>query len=332
MTFAYPAVLWLLLGLPLLWWRWWRLRRRQAIRFSAVDFVPAERWRWRPTWLLPVLNTVGLGLLVVAVARPQEETATGQRYADGVALMMVLDTSSSMTARDMALLGRPQTRLVVVKDVFGRFVAGDPPALPGRPTDLIGLIRFARFADSVCPLTFDHDALLRQLERMETVQTRAEDGTAIGDGLALAVERLKGVRRTAGSGEQLEIKGKAIILLTDGEHNAGVVRPEEAAQLAASFEIQVYTILAGSGRGPARLRAAQTLATVAEQTGGRAFQAASPDALEAVYAEIDALERTRLEQRQVVRRREASFGWLAGALACLGGQALLGFTWLRRAP
>jgi Ca-activated chloride channel family protein len=332
MTLASPHALWLLLLVPLLWWHWWRQRARHAMLISAAELFGPVRKRLQPTILLPVLYSAALIALIVALARPQKLDVSERIYAEGIAIMMVLDTSSSMSYRDMSVLGTPQTRLDIVTETFRRFVRGDDQELSGRPTDLIGLVRFARYADSVCPLTLDHDALLRFVEQLHVVRGR-EDGTAIGDALALAVERLKDLRRTAGSGEQLSIKSRVIILLTDGENNAGTITPEEAGLLAESFGIKVYTILAGSGPLSPRARAgAQALTGIAERTDGDFFRASSPRALQQVYERIDALERTRTEAQRYVRAQERAFPWLITAVACLAVFQLLSATWLRRLP
>jgi Ca-activated chloride channel homolog len=216
--------------------------------------------------------------LIVAVARPQKADESSQIYAEGIAIEMVVDTSSSMNDEDLSPRGQRQTRLDVVKDVFRRFVAGDG-GLPGRPNDLIGMIRFAKFADSILPLTLDHKAVLDVLERTNVVRSQSEeDGTAIGDGLALAVERMKDLKRTSGSGEQLKINSRVIILLTDGENREGIISPRQAGELAAINGIKVYAIMAGTGAYVAPGFPRQPIDTsdlkfIADATGGQFFQA-----------------------------------------------------------
>ena len=329
---------WALLLLLLLpaWWLWWTFQRRSAIRFSDLSALRAEvsPWPTRLRLILPGLRTAALACLIVAVARPQRPDESSQIYAEGIAIQMVVDTSSSMQDTDLSPRGRQMMRLDVVKEMFRRFVTGDDE-LPGRPNDLVGMIRFALYPDSVCPLTLDHDALLEVLDKTNIIDRRDEDLTAIGDALALAVERLKDLKRTAGSGEQYVITSRVIILLTDGENNAGMISPEQAGELAATQGIKVYTILAGTGRRRGWIRQRvddRVLRQIAEGTGGKYFHARDRDSLAEVYAEIDQLERTKTEERRFVRWGELSRGWLVTAFACLGLQLLLGATWLRKIP
>lgn len=335
--FAYPLALLLLAALPLLWGLWSLRSRRPVIRFS--DFVSLRRagagGSWTMRSLLPILRSVALICLIVAVARPQRPDASTRIFAEGIAIQLVVDTSTSMNDIDLSPPGARLTRLDVVKQVVRRFVLGDGEELPGRPNDLIGLVRFAQFSDSICPLTLDHDNLIEVLERTQIVTTREEDGTAIGDGLGLAVERLKDLKRTVGSGEQLTIKSKVIILLTDGLQNAGMLTPVQAGELAAKFGIKVYTILAGTGRivGFVRLPIdAGDLKKVSEMTGGRHYQATDRESLKRIYEEIDRLERTRVEERQFARWEDVAWPWLLAAFVLVSVQSLLDATWLRKIP
>jgi Ca-activated chloride channel family protein len=337
----------LLLLLPLLWWLWRRPQRRAVLRFSSLDLLRAAggAWRGRLRAVLPILRTVALGCLIIAAAQPQSPNESRRVVVEGIAIQMVLDRSTSMLDLDLAPPGQQKTRLDVVKDVFRRFATGGG-ALAGRPNDLIGMIRFARYPDSVCPLTLDRDVLLDVLDKTDTVLSldqrgqwrgnREEDATAIGDALALAVERLKDLKRTTGSGSQLVITSRVVILLTDGENNAGMIPPRQAGELAATYGIKVYTIMAGTGqRTPwgAHLPLDDTdLRKIAEVTGGQYFHATDAAALDRIYAEIDALERTKTEEHSYVEWRELSWPLLLVAFACLGAQALLDATLLRRIP
>ncbi len=391
--FAYPWVLLLLLLLPALWWLWLRPSRRATIRFSGLGELrqAGGQTARRARHVLPVLRTAALACLIIAAARPQRADESSRVFAEGVAIQMVIDTSGSMWDHDLSPPGQPMSRLDVVKDVARRFIAGDE-GTPGRKDDLIGLIRFARYADSVCPLTLDHDAVLetlttfhyigedldkefqramaaRDLRRAQALADQIstlrleDDGTAIGDALALAVERLTDLKRTAGGGEQLAIKSRVIILLTDGENNTSglLAGPgqdpraltreqldqllDQAADAAAANGIKVYTILAGTGEaegfrrpdgsvvitGRKPVRDAQ-LRRVATVTGGQYFTARDADALRRVYAEIDRLERTRTEERRFVRWGELARPWLVAAFACAALQTLLEATRLRKIP
>jgi Ca-activated chloride channel family protein len=335
---AYPWVLLLLLLLPPLWYLWSRPRRRAVIRFSSLAALRSAGGATRSLRLiLPILRTAALICLIVAVARPQKADETARIFAEGIAIQMVVDTSGSMYDFDLTPPGRELTRLDVVKDVFRKFVRGDEDiGLPGRPNDLIGMIRFARYADAVCPLTLDHDNLLEVLDGTQVVSTPSEDGTAIGDALALAVERLKDLKRATGSGDQLTITSRVVVMLTDGQNNAGMVAPRQAGELAATFGIRVYTILAGTGwrsqigfRSPVDDR---ELRRVAEVTGGKHYRAQDKKSLEQIYREIDELERTKVEEKRYTYWGELSCWWLVAAFVCLGLQTFLDATRLRKIP
>ncbi len=333
---AYPAVLWLLMVLPLLWYLWSRPGRRPVIRYSDLAELRAAAGSGpsRRRAVLAGLRSVAIACLVVAAARPQLPDAATRIFAEGIAILMVVDTSSSMRDLDLSPPGRTMTRLDVVKEVFRRFVEGGD-GLPGRPNDLIGMIRFARYADSVVPLTLDHKNLLEALAATQIVTAQQEDGTAIGDGLALAVERLKDLKRTVGSGEQIVIRSRIVILLTDGENNFGMVTPVQAGELAARYGVKVYTIAAGTGRNVGLLRLPlddRDLRRIAELTGGRHFHATDTESLRRIYEEIDKLERTRVEERTYASWRELSWPWLAAAFTALCAQMLLEGTLLRKIP
>lgn len=328
----------LILIVPLYWWLWMLPRRRAVVRFSTLSLVrqAAGAGVGRMRMVLPVLRTVAIVSLVVAVASPQTRDASSRKFAEGIAIQLAIDVSPSMVDIDLARPGTRENRLDVVKQVVSRFITGDKK-LGGRPNDLIGLVRFARYADSICPLTLDHEAALNSIKPLQPVQNREEDGTAIGDGLALAVERLKDLQRTMGSGQQIKIDSRVVILLTDGENNSGLIEPQQAGEMAANFGIKVYTIMAGTGRNVGWSRIPEDdrdLRKIAEVTGGRFFKAKDSASLEKIYEEIDKLERTKVEERSFVRWDEfrLSVPWLATAFVALSLQTLLDATWLRKAP
>jgi Ca-activated chloride channel family protein len=245
---------------------------------------------------------------------------------------MLVDRSSSMGAMDFMIDGRRADRLTAVKKVFQEFVLGSQ-GLDGRPNDLIGMIAFAGYADGRCPLTMHHEFLLNSLDQTEIVSPEEgpdEDGTAIGDAIALAVERLEDLNRRPGSSSVNKIKSKVMILLTDGENTAGDLSPEQAAELAAAFEIKVYTIGTGAtGVAPVPVRDPSgtvvmrptrvtideaTLRRIAEITEGRFWRATDTDSLRAIYAEIDELEKTEIQEKRYCRYTE-----LATDVVRLGG-------------
>ena len=323
---------------------WWMVGNRQAsITFSSLqllDSVPTT-WRLRFCWLPAALFSGAIIAISVALARPQTSERLSHIEREGVAIMMVVDRSSSMNARDLVKEDSSVDRLAVVKDVFRRFVLGDREreAGRGRPNDLVGLVTFAGYADSVCPLTLDHYNLVMLVDELEIVSQRGEDGTAIGDGLALAVERLR----------RSEASSRVAILLTDGEHNAGVIDPLKAADLAREVGVKVYCIGAGTtgvapvpARNPftGRIRLVaqpvrideKTLKEIAKRTGGAYFRATDQDSLAAIYGQIDKLERTKISETRYMKYHELFAPFATAALILIGLAAVMDGTVFRRLP
>jgi Ca-activated chloride channel family protein len=357
----YPWAL-LLLGLiPLIWWAWLAGARRPAIRFSGLAGIRAAGGggsaRFRH--VLPVLRSLAVALVVLSLARPQRADEQTRVQTEGVALQLVLDRSSSMGQQDFVdENGRPQSRLAVVKDVAERFVLGDGDKLRGREGDLVGLIAFAHFADTECPLTRDHRHLVDSLDRVQLPTSRDEDGTAIGDALLLATERVRNIERRFHQTAEFRIKSRAIILLTDGEQTRGKYKPEKAAEAAAALGVKVYTIgaapefqeqrVGGFFRDPQVVRVPvnvdeETLQQVAEMTGGKYFRARDTGSLEAIYQEIDRLERSTIDEERYYLYEELACKWatlgpltlpppLLAALFLIGLEVLLANTRLRRIP
>ena len=317
-----------LLGIPV-----FLLARRAPGRviFSALSALPEHggSWRMRLAWLPDASLALAVAALAVALAGPR----IGERFTridrEGIAIMMVVDTSGSMQALDLSTDDRERTRLEAVQDVFEAFVLGGGD-LQGRPNDAVGLVSFAGYADTASPLTLDHENVVAIARNLEIVAIQSEDGTAIGDGLGLAVERLR----------ESQAESRIAVLLTDGVHNAGVEAPAAAAELARTQGVRVYTIGAGTtGLAPVRVRDPlsgrtalravpvevdeATLEDVAERTGGRYFRATDAEGLERVYAEIDRLERTRITEERSRQYEEffsvplaaglllAALGWVA---------------------
>ena len=322
---------------PLVYWLGARLPG--AVTYSSLEIVDRAPRSLRAR--LSVLPALGLALatalLALALAGPRSGDAISKVSREGIAIVMVVDRSGSMQARDFVEGDVSVDRLQAVKQVFRDFVRGSD-AVGGRPDDLVGLVSFARYADGLCPLTLDHGNLLAILDQVEIVSERSEDGTAIGEGLALAVERLR--RHPA--------KSKLAILLTDGVNNAGDVDPLQAAELARSFGIKVYTI--GAGRtgyapipvagpgGRVRLQRAyveideDTLRAIADKTQGRYFHATNAEGLAQVVSEIDALERSEITEIRYLQYSAQYAGFVGAALALIGLSALAGSTFLRRLP
>ena len=323
--FANPLNLLFLPLAPLLVW-WWLRRPRGALRFPATDALaalPAGRGRWA-RWGGASLRGAGLSLLIVALAGPRWPDVHSRIDAEGIAIQMLVDVSGSMAEPDFDWDGKPISRLDAAKKVFHLFVAGgegpDGRRLEGRPNDLIGLVTFATWPESACPLTLSHSVLVGLLDAdkpngVKPRTTPTESRTNIGDAIASGLLRLA----PAGSAH------KIIVLLSDGEHNVPypALTPRQAAQLAANEHVPVYAIDAGGetsieegGTSPSASTAAaireggiETLQAVARLTGGRYFQARDTDTLLAVCREIDRLERKEIPSFIYQRYYEA-YPWV----------------------
>lgn len=334
MSFANPWLLLLFLPLGFAAWRLLRRGRKRGIRFSAVARLPAPAagWRARVAALTPFVLLAGLVLLVLAAARPRTSLARERKSVDAIAIAMTVDVSGSMDALDLTPKGerfsRQTTRLAVVKKLFAEFVEK-------RPDDLIGLVTFGGYAATRSPLTADHAALLNVLKGVEIPSvaldaqgrpiSRDEQMTAIGDGLATALARLKDAKP----------KTKIAILLSDGVSNTGAVEPDEAAAAAAKMGVKVYAIGVGTrarrtpiiGRDFFGREVVQyadmtfdekQLRSIAKRTGGTYFAVNDRDSLEKALDEIDQLETTRLDADVFNRWREHFVPFLlAGTLLVL---------------
>lgn len=328
MQFAQPEWLWLLAVVPFAAaYEWWRARRqREGMRFSSIASVretPPSVWvrlRGLPSALR--LGVLVLGIL--ALARPQDRNVIRERYAEGVDIVMVLDTSTSMRAQDFS-----PNRFEAARDVASEFIRS-------RTSDRVGLVVFAAKAYTQTPLTLDYDFLLSMLDEVEVGVI--EDGTAIGTAIAMGVNRLK----------ESEAESKVLILLTDGQNNRGEIDPVTASEVAETMGVRIYSIGVGThGEAPflfndpfggQRRRMVPVeidedmLTSVAENTGGRYFRATNKEALRAIYDEIGELETTRIEENVYTEyaERYAFFLWPAFGLLML--ELLLSNTRLRRTP
>lgn len=311
MRFADPWMLLLVLPLAIAAWRMLRRGRRAGIRFSAVGRLPAKTagWRAKVAAFTPFVMLLGLLMLVIAMARPRSPLAHEKKNVDAIAIAMVVDVSGSMEALDLTPPGerfsRDTTRLAIVKKLFSEFVSK-------RPDDLIGLVTFGGYAATRSPLTADHEALLNVLKGVEIPSIALdaqgkpiapdEQMTAIGDGLATALARLKDAKP----------KSKVVILLSDGVSNTGAVEPDDAAAAAAKLGVKVYAIGVGTkskrtpifgkdffGRSVVQYADMtfdeKQLRSIAGKTGGTYFPVNDRDSLENALAEIDSLETTVIE-------------------------------------
>jgi len=326
-----PWALALLLLVPLLVWLQRRGHRESAVRYPtlalvrAIPTAGARRWRW----VLHALRALAVLLLVLALTRPQLGKAESQYTGEGIDIVLAVDLSGSMLSEDFTLNGQRANRLDVVKSVVRDFVAR-------REGDRIGLVLFSARPYTQCPLTLDHGWLLQNLDRAHIGMI--EDGTAIGSALATAAGRL----------EHSDAKSKVIILLTDGQSNAGKISPATAADAVKALGVKVYAIGAGT-RGMAPFPARDffgnkvyqpmkvdidedTLKLVAQKTGGRYFRATDTPSLQEIYNEIDRMERTTFAAPRFLDYYELYPWLLLPALALLGAEVGLGHTRLRKLP
>jgi len=330
-SFAHPWVLALLLLLPVFAWLKGRFGGAAAITYSSTTLIEklGARRRSRAGAVLLGLQLLALALFIVALARPQLGRVTTRVQATGVDIMLVLDVSRSMLAEDFSIGNQRANRIDAVKIVTEQFIRQ-------RPNDRIGIVAFAGKPYLVSPLTLDHDWLIRNLERLRI--GLVEDGTAIGSAIAAAANRLK----------DKEAKTKLIVLLTDGDNNAGNVQPLTAAEAAKSLGIRIYTVGAGSiGEAPFPMQNAfgrtvyrnvpvnfdeKTLQEIAKLTDARYFRATDTNSLKAIFSEIDKLEKTKVEVEKTARFRDL-FAWLViPGLVCLLLEIILSNTLWRRLP
>jgi Ca-activated chloride channel family protein len=317
---------WWLLGLPLAIALPW-LRRGARVRFSSLASVNhAVGAKVVLGHLPPLLASLGLMALTVALARPQLVDRERVVEREGIDIQVVLDTSGSMEAEDFVVAGRSANRLEVSKAVIAKFIEG-------RPDDRVGLVLFGEEAFTQVPLTLDHKAVIRMLNQVE-IGMAGSKATAIGDAIAVAGRPLK----------ELAAESRVMILLTDGKSNAGKVDPLVAAKAADALGVRIYTIGVGSkeGRGRGGLLGMfrrrgsdldeSMLRDIAAQTKARYFRAADTRALKQVYDTIDALEKTTAEASIFIHREEQFQPFAIVGMLCMLLSTILGETALRRLP
>ena len=358
-----PWALILLLVLPVMAYLMLRRKGTAAVRFpSLVDMKSCLiSWRIRCRPLLTIARLLCVALLIVALARPRRGTVLSEISTEGVAIENVVDHSGSMQT-EMDYYGDKLNRLEVVKKVLSDFIEGDKKDLKGRSSDLVGLISFARYADTKCPLVHSHNVLLEFLKKTEIVKIRSEDGTAIGDAIALGAARLQKAEeeiqqrraQLVSSGEKIsdadqsgfKIKSKVIILLTDGINNAGQYDPLEAAELAKKWGIKIYTIGIGSSQAYTTIQTAlgtykmptgqqldeRLLEAIAEKTGAFYGRADDAKSLRNIVEKIDELEKTEVKSVQYTQFAEHFGPWTLTALLVLAAEMLASCTLFRKIP
>ncbi len=331
-TFANPWWLLLLVAVPLAAIWNGRPGGRPSVVYPTTSRLRTmgRRGRSRTGEVLNSLLYFSLACFAVALARPQKGETITRTKASGIDIMLVLDVSKSMLAEDFTVGGRRANRFDAVKKVTLEFIAD-------RPGDRMGIVAFAGRPYLVSPLTLDHDWLRENLDRVRI--GLVEDGTAIGSAIASGASRLR----------DRESKSRILVLLTDGDNNAGPISPKAAAEAAATLGVKIYTIGAGSN-GTARIPVGrdpfgremyrnvrvdfdeESLREIAKIGNGQYFRATGTDSLESIFGEIDALEKTTIEVEQRENKVDLFPKFLAAGLGLLGLHLLLGQTALRRLP
>ena len=328
MYFEYPALLWLLV-LPLLLivhYVYMELKGRNP-HLRVSNAIP---WKQEKNTVLNivrhmpfVLRIAALSLIIIAIARPRSSSKLDKVQSEGIDIMLTMDVSTSMLARDFT-----PDRISAAKDIAIEFIAQ-------RPSDRMGIVVFAGESYTQCPLTTDRATLINLMKEVST--NLLEDGTAIGNGLATAVARLK----------DSDAKSRVIILLTDGVNNSGEIAPETAADIAKTYGIRVYAIGVGAnGEAPYPVMTPwgvdiqkvkveideQLLTNIANETGGRYFRATDNTKLAEIYSEIGKMEKTRTTIDSFPVYKELFLGYAVAALICLMLELLLNVFVIRRLP
>ncbi len=332
MTLAHP---WFLSGLaiiPILVFLYFRkYRNRTTIGYSDLSSLRLAGQSLRQHFIhLPfMLLLAGLALLIIGLARPQEGIEKTEQISHGIGIEIVVDRSGSM-AEAITYDGKQMNRLDAVKLAFSRFIFGDDKKLDGRSNDLIGIIAYSQFAETICPLTLAHDTLENFIDLIHIPRRNdpLDNGrTAIGDALALAAARLYEAGNADGG---YELKSKIIILLTDGIQTAGEYTPLQGARIAKEWDIKIYTIYIGDkpespgffSRGNRGAEAIRVLQDIAQETGGLFWQAKSGNHgggkdLDTITASIDKLEKSKIESIRYMDYHEFYHYFILAGLACL---------------
>ncbi len=327
MSFESPGFLFLLVLIPgLVVWYFYRRRKNTAdLLVSSTGGFDRSFWNFRLVMIpgLFALRLLAIALLIVALARPQTSLSRQDISVEGIDLMMALDVSGSMMAMDF----KPD-RLEASKDLAIEFI-------DGRPNDRIGLVIFSGETFTQCPLTTEH-SVLKNLFR-DIHSGMIDDGTAIGDGLATAVNRLRGSKAIS----------KVIILLTDGVSNMGALDPRSAAEIAKLYGIRIYTVGVGTiGKAPYPVQTPFGIQTqmvdvnidepllmeIAKMTDGKYFRATNNAKLRAIYQEIDKLEKSKIDVTEFRKKKDEYIPLVLLAFALLGLEVLLRYLWLKNIP
>lgn len=325
--FANPEAFYLMLLIPAaLVWYWYKgSKSYPTIQISDLSIFPVKRKRWKEFLLYAIwiFRLLTFSLLIIAIARPQSSSSRQDVNVEGIDIIMAMDISGSMLAEDF----KPN-RLEASKEVAEDFIKG-------RINDRIGLVVFSGESFTQCPLTTDHGVLLNLIDEIKSGMI--EDGTAIGDGLGTAVNRLK----------ESQSVSKVIILLTDGENNRGFIDPLSAAEIARVYKLRVYTIGVGTiGMAPYPIETPfgkqyqqmevrideKLLGQIADLTGGKYFRATNNKKLEQIYSEIDQLEKSKIDVTEFRKKKEEFLPYAFAALLILILDLVITSVVLRRFP
>lgn len=326
-NFAYPWLLPLLLILPYLIYWYVKSNNHQTASFKITTTYflhSVKNWKTQLRHLPFTLRCIGLSLLIIALARPQQKFTEQQTDGEGIDIVLCFDISGSMTEQDFS-----PNRLEASKAVAAEFVRN-------RPGDRIGIVIFSSQSFTLCPITTDHNTVLAQINNIANGYL-PEDGTAIGSGLATSVDRLKNSKS----------KSKVIILLTDGVDFGGFIPPDKAKEMAKLYDIKVYTIGVGSTKEievqmqsqfgtTSQIRKMEfnetLLKELATETGGQYFHATDNVALKKVYSSINLLEKNKVKILTYNRYTEAFFYFLLAGLICIVLEIILRFTLFKKFP
>lgn len=327
LQFANPDLLYGLILIPLMvaWYIFRQSKSPASLKISGIQALQMSppSWKYYLRHLPFLLRIAGFTLLILVIARPQSSSSLQNVTTQGIDIVLSLDISGSMLAEDF----KPN-RLEASKAVASEFIAG-------RPNDRVGLVVFSGESFTQCPLTTDHAVLMNMFQGIQS--GIIEDGTAIGLGLANAVSRLK----------DSDSKSKVIILLTDGMNNRGEIAPVTAAEIAKTYGVRVYTIGVGTlGMAPYPFRTQfgiqyqnvkveideNVLQEIARMTGGKYFRATNNQKLREIYQEIDQMEKSRIEVKEISSRSEEYKPFLWIALILIGLELLLSMTVLKQNP
>jgi Ca-activated chloride channel family protein len=328
MRFAHPFAFLLLLLIPAGFYFWMKLAKLPAIRFHFSGFKNPENRGISPAFIQTLLKSLAVAFLIVALARPQSISKSQERKANGIDIIMLLDVSLSMLIQDMG----DNSRMGIAKETFKSFIEG-------RKNDRIGFIIFSGEPITLAPPTLDYGLLFSQLSTVEPGGPGLRDGTAIGDGLALAINRLK----------KSSAKSRIVILLTDGDNNVGRIDPLTSGDLAQGYGIRVYSIAIGTEGRVRQPLPQQTplgltyqyvwvenrlntglLEQISAKTNGKFYRVQDEKTLQTVFKDIDQLEKTEITTQDKVHYNEEFLPYLIAAFLCLMVERLISLAWWRQ--